>query len=697
MLDHHSLTKLQPTAVHQARSELLRRLREKIPTKVEEILQAYPAVQEHAEWALELIYTDYVVRERRGEAVTVEAYCARFPQWQDRIQRIMRVGELLRDPAVPASVTVLQPERSAVTQPDLEVSSPLGWVDRFELLDRLGVGGMGVVFLAYQAGLNRLVALKMMRKGDESTAEDYHRFRHEAESMALLHHPNIVSVYAVGERDGLPYFAMEYVEGGSLAEQIDGQPVDTARAVQWVEAIARAVHFAHCRGIVHRDLKPSNILLTVDLVPKVGDFGLVKFQDRSGFTRTGAVLGTPCYIPPEQAAGRKAEVGPRSDVYALGAILYELLTGQMPFEGETTHEVLRKVQTESVVPPRSLNPAVERSLEAICLKCLAKRPKDRYASAEAVADDLARLRRCEETVALPPWPKRIARACLAPATLGCLGLLLLTAMTVATVVHARDPVRKLEAGQEELQRGWPFRVYSHKGSLPWHQMVAASSDVGILQEPEGGFTVSASGRCLMEILPDPMRPAYVFRANVRHNDAFERYARVGLYCARGEQDISPPDTIFSYCYLTFNEWMTVDRLFPQRTKFSAEDAETCHAHLGQHHFSRAEGKPLSQLPHTQLNFPQTHGPDFAPPRKRHHLFHTLELRVTPAGVEASWDGKRFPMLPADWLVRRQATAFRERLAEYFPQYTPRGGLGLYVDRASATFTDIVVEPDSPGP
>src|SRR5262249_54487030 len=210
--------------------------------------------------------------------------------------------------------------------------------------------------------------------------------------------------------DGLPYIAMEYLEGGSLTGRIGGRPQPPLQAAQWVETLARAVHYAHQQGIIHRDLKPGNVLLTADNVPKVSDFGLAKRMDSEEcYTRTGVPLGTAGYIPPEQAVGRKREIGPASDVYALGAILYELLTGQPPFKAETVEGTIQKVLTEEPVSPRSFNPRVDRALEAICLKCLEKKPQDRYRSAEALAADLNCWQRGKPITALPPWPTRAWR------------------------------------------------------------------------------------------------------------------------------------------------------------------------------------------------------------------------------------------------------------------------------------------------
>jgi predicted Ser/Thr protein kinase len=259
----------------------------------------------------------------------------------------------------------------------------------YEILGELGRGGMGVVYKARQTGLKRLVALKMILAGPHAGPEEVNRFRREAKAVARLQHPHIVQIYDIGEQQGLPYFALEFVAGGSLAAQLEGGPLPVRRAARLVETVARAMHVAHQAGIVHRDLTPGNILLTADGYPKVTDFGLAKVLDgASARTASGAVMGTPSYMAPEQAGGKSKDIGPAADVYALGAILYELLTGKPPFKAATPLDTILQVVSEEPVPPRQLNPQVPRDLETICLMCLRKQPERRYASAEALADDL---------------------------------------------------------------------------------------------------------------------------------------------------------------------------------------------------------------------------------------------------------------------------------------------------------------------
>ena len=255
---------------------------------------------------------------------------------------------------------------------------------------------MGIVFKARQVRLNRIVALKMILAGSHTNPDAQARFRTEAEAVAGLRHPNIVQIFDVGEHDGMPYFSLEFVEGGSLETRLDGTPWLGPPAAQLMEPVARAMYVAHQNGVIHRDLKPANILLTKEGLPKITDFGLAKRLDSdSNQTRTGTIMGTPSYMSPEQASGAKAEVGPLADVYALGAILYELLTGRPPFRGATPVDTLFQVVHGEPVAPSQLNPKAPRDLETICLKCLQKESKKRYASAEVLADDLLRFQKGE--------------------------------------------------------------------------------------------------------------------------------------------------------------------------------------------------------------------------------------------------------------------------------------------------------------
>ena len=273
-------------------------------------------------------------------------------------------------------------------------------VPGYEIESELGRGGMGVVYKARQTSLHRTVALKMILAGAHAGAEAKRRFRTEAEAVARLSHPNIVQVHEIGENEGCPYFSLEFVEGGSLDRRLRAGPMKPEDAVVLLETLARAMHHAHLHGVIHRDLKPANILLAAtDTGAKITDFGLAKQLEVEGQTQSGTVLGTPSYMAPEQASGKSKGVGPLADVYALGAILYECLTGRPPFQGESTMDTLLKVLEQVPQRPRYFNRHIDSGLEAICLKCLEKEPTQRYPSALALADDLAAYRQGQSILA----------------------------------------------------------------------------------------------------------------------------------------------------------------------------------------------------------------------------------------------------------------------------------------------------------
>jgi tRNA A-37 threonylcarbamoyl transferase component Bud32 len=333
----------------------------------------------------------------------------------------------------------------------------------YEILAELGRGGMGVVYKARQVRLDRPCALKMILGGAHSRPEAAARFLAEAQAIARLQHPHIVQIRHIGEADGLPFFELEYIEGGSLDRRLDGTPWAARRAAGLVELLAGAVAEAHRLGIVHRDLKPGNILLMDDGTPKITDFGLAKsLGTDSGLTATDSIMGSPSYMAPEQAGGHTKELGPPADIYALGATLYELLTGRPPFRGATILETLEQVRVVEPVPPSRLVPGVPRDVETIALKCLQKEPAKRYDSAAALAEDLRRFLGGEPIVARPvPFWERGWRWCRrhpAPAALTAavvlVGLLGLAGIfwQWQEAVKARDLASKRAAAEAEARR-----------------------------------------------------------------------------------------------------------------------------------------------------------------------------------------------------------------------------------------------------
>ncbi len=364
-------------------------------------------------------------------------------------------------------------ERTMTLGDRREIASGVGCAELpaipgYEVLSVLGRGGMGVVYRAWQQELNRWVAVKRVHAGAHADSKVLARFRVEAEAVARLQHPNIVQIHDVGQHAGAPFLVLELVEGRSLAEWLDGTPRPARQAAELVETLARAIHCAHSQGVVHRDLTPANILLTADGRPKITDFGLAKLIIGGGDlrTETGELLGTPSYMAPEQAAGRHQAIGAATDVYALGAILYELLTGRPPFKAESALETLYQVVAHEPLAPSRLRLKLPRDLETICLKCLHKDPSHRYASAAALADDLQRFlenrpikaRRSSVVERSRRWCRRNpAVAALCGATVSLLLSLTLVSLTAAVRIdkarqRANDKAAAEKAAHEKADQ-----------------------------------------------------------------------------------------------------------------------------------------------------------------------------------------------------------------------------------------------------
>jgi tetratricopeptide (TPR) repeat protein len=376
-----------------------------------------------------------LLEEMLDSGRTPEEVCRDCPELLPEVRRRWKTFRL-----VDGSLAALFPDPETPPGADAILAVPrpaeLPQVPGYRVEALLGRGGMGVVYRAWHLRLNRAVALKMLLAGPCARPEELGRFQHEAEAVAALNHPNIVQVYDVGDLEDRPYFTMELVERGNLADQIRGVPQPAHHAAALVATLAEAIHAAHQSGILHRDLKPANILLAKDGTPKVTDFGLARrLEGNGGLTLTGTPVGTPSYMAPEQARGKKGAIGPATDIYALGTILYELLTGRPPFRAETAVATLQQVVADEPVPPARLNPQVPRDLATICLKCLSKEPHRRYASAAALAEDLRRFLRGEPIAA-----RRVARlerfarwARRSPAAAALLAITLLVATTLLGV------------------------------------------------------------------------------------------------------------------------------------------------------------------------------------------------------------------------------------------------------------------------
>ena len=540
--------------------------------RVESYLDRYPRLIHDRATVLGLLEAEYDLRQRREADVSSDEYAPRFPAHIEELRRRLACAETMADRSAELDTTAGGRE--------------LPVVPGYEIVQEVGRGGMGIVYQARQLGLARTVALKMVSTGLKADSKDLTRFRAEAAALARLRHPNIVQIYDVGEVAGRPYFVFEFVAGGSLAQQLRGQPQPVRPAAQLVETLARAVQAAHASGVIHRDLKPGNILLqrsdvgsqrsdqldrspspadycplTSDLVPKIADFGLAKYvggdgegPDPHGPTVTGELLGTPSYMAPEQAMIQRQPIGPTADVYALGAILYELLTGRAPFTGETPLTIVWQVLHSEPVSVTSLQPNVPRDLETICLRCLRKEPRQRYGSALELAEDLERFLRDEPIRARPVgaaeklW--RWVRRHPAPTILLAAGLLApLVALIILSFLSARlvrSNALESAAQQAELLEE-ATKEYSRnvqrvtKANYTVNKMVPPTPGTVPLSIPatflhDVGEQLAQVGRSGVRVRQYSDYP-FPWRTGGGPRDEFERNALVRLRQSKGQETV----------------------------------------------------------------------------------------------------------------------------------------------------------------
>src|SRR5262249_51388188 len=398
-------------------------------------------ISEH-EQRVNRVVADYLEAERLGQTPAREQVLQRHPELAAELHSFFADKDRFR--------------RLADRSPDLAPGLRVRYFGDYELLEEVARGGMGVVYKARQVSLNRTVALKMILAGRLASVGDVQRFRAEAGAGAHLDHPNIVPIHEGGEDDGPHFFSMKFIEGGSLAQHLERVRQDPRAAASLLARVARAVHHAHQRGILHRDLKPANVLLDARGEPHVTDFGLAKRAEGAGQTLSGGLVGTASNMAPEQALGQGKQLTTAADTYALGAILYECLTGRPPFKAENTLDTLAQVIQDDPPPPRKFSPRLDRDLERVCLKCLEKEPRKRYASAEASAEDLARGLAGKSVLARPSraWErgiKWVRRQPVTAALVGAITLALLALLGVAAGVGYSAHLGALNAQLEQAR------------------------------------------------------------------------------------------------------------------------------------------------------------------------------------------------------------------------------------------------------
>ncbi|HKI37228.1 MAG TPA: serine/threonine-protein kinase, partial [Gemmataceae bacterium] len=623
-------------------------------------------------------YRDLLTRweegQSRGDPVSLADLCAGRPE------TVPTVAELIR---------LVEDARARLTRCDVGSTCPDGreapaarlpHVPGYQLLDVLGRGGMGIVYKARQLGFNRLVALKMIRAGAGGEPGDFARFRIEAEAVARLRHPNIVQVFDIGEVDGCPYFSMEHLGGGSLARRAQAERLPPRRAAEVVEALAQAMQHAHEAGVVHRDLKPSNVLLDADGTPKVADFGLARLLD-ADITRTASevILGTACYMAPEQTGGGSRDAGPAADVYGLGAILYDLLTGRPPIERGSWATMLERVRTQEPIDPCRLRPEVGRDLEAVCLKCLRKDPARRYASARELADDLRRFLDGKPTAARPlNWAGRLGRFVRRRPLAGVAAvLLILAAVAVPVAAYYLDPQRVPKDCLHELEHGRSVTLLGATGPPRWRRPLIG--EVNVVDSPahDDTFSVSTLHDAYVELLPAGRARGYRFRIRVRHERS-EGAGEVGIYFAHSHFETGA-GVEHCFCALSFSE---------------GEGNHTPQPSLDLRvRRRRPPGRFLVQT-WGEITAPVVPLPADLPAAER---WRELRIDVSRQCVRVFSQGD----LVGEVLSGRLIELFQEDLNSphdrfYEPSLSPSlaaaGGIGIFISDGWASFRDAVIEP-----
>jgi serine/threonine-protein kinase len=705
--------------LRRAGEELERRLRAGEKCRAEDYLSTRSELGSHVDSALDLIYREYATRVALGDPPARQEYYDRFPHWRDRLEQQFQVHDLFSvDDAHP---TVPAPDSTSVTDPARRLPLDAPWQDGYEELEQVGHGGPGVVYKARQYGLGRIVALKTLKAGRHATLDEITRFRGEAEKMAKLRHPNIVQVIAVGTRDGVPCFSMEFLEGGTLGQKIAGKSQPAAQAAEWVEILARAVQYAHEHNVIHRDIKPANVLFDADGQLKLTDFGLAKCLDSdTALTRTGGIIGTPGYIPPEMIAGRVEDSHPRGDVYGLGAVLYELLTGRPPFRGQTVMETIQLTERGNPAPLHALEPNVDRKLEAICMKCLERRPRHRYATAGELADDLA----CWRTGQTPRPARRLARisrfARRHLAACAATFLLLALAISVPLWRYFRSPERQFAVMLDNLRSGRPVQVLGAEGRPPHCKLIVGDDFTVIRAAEDGAFCLEAGNKAMVEFVDDPQCSQYRMSLRVRHEQVPQDYSEVGVYFSYELVDVSGK-VAHRFFRLTFNATKAPGRIrYLPVGAIPAKLVAQIQGIIG----AAPGAPPLALAPQVFAVYKDAELDEFgALPVARQklvlcatHLFkpvlrsdsvryaadeivfalpppgqwNDLRLTVTPERIEFEFAGQS-RVITSDKLSAGTVRPAGHPPAPRF-ELNPRGGLGFYIDQGTASFSNVVVEP-----
>jgi serine/threonine protein kinase len=669
----------------------------------EAYLKQHPTLRDDPIAVVDLIYSEILLREQLGEVVGIEEYVRRFPTYATALRRQLVLHDLFRPdllgqqadqnratpyPSCGDRRVATDSDRTFPLRPsdgtgknDGAENGPARWpvIPGYRIEGKLGSGGCGVVYRARQLSLGRTVALKMLHHAEVPEPQELALFRNEAEAVARLHHPHIVQIHEFGEFEGRPYFVMEYVEGGGLDRRLAGTPMPPREAAGLVATLADAVHSVHAHGIVHRDLKPANILLDEGGVPKIADFGLAKrIGAEASLTQNGSVVGTPAYMAPEQACGRSREIGPPTDVYSLGAILYQALTGRSPFQGDSMLAVLEQVKSVPPTAPRGIRPGLARDLETICLKCLEKTPARRYGTAAALAEDLRRFLNHEPILARRrPWPVRLVRgARRRPWTVaGVVGLAAVVGLLLAGYyTRPEDPEKAI---YKALERDGRYTLVDAKGPPKVMHWPASPGVLENQAEDADGFAYHSFSFSPLQLLPVPHRDRYRFRALVRHKRTGHDGA-TGIFFALKKYK-TPKGDLLCGCILEFND---------------LEDLAPAIPGIPRRNYVQLIVRWYGES--TVLNANRPVGPSLAFVPARAPIgghWRELAVEVTPANVRAFWERQ----LVGEWTAEqlsRQHQFIRGKIlepADIDAWFHSDGAFGLYVQNGSASFKDVVLE------
>jgi serine/threonine-protein kinase len=655
----------------------------------------------------------------QGQTVAVAELCSDSPELLDELQRRIRALEAM-DSVLGVTATTgtvgsrTREEGATVTEGPQTIEQPR-WPDLpgYEVLGKLGEGGMGVVYKVRNLAIGRVEALKMIRGQVSLHTHALQRFQLEIRATAQFEHPRVVRVYAVGQHDGVPYFTMEYVESGSLAQHMRRFLANPGSAVALIAKVARAVHYLHTKNIVHRDLKPANILLKEEHdEPLVSDFGLARLFDgeieQAGrehpgadarLTQAGAVMGTAAYMAPEQAAGQTDKLTAATDVWALGVVLYELLTGHRPFEGKDSASVRDAVLTAAPPPPRAYQARIGLDLEAICLRCLEKNPQRRYATAQALVDDLERLQRGD-----PILPERLPRRVFrkvrrhkaASAIAAVCGVLVLIIAFLVSDYRPAQPPDKTAAAEANLKTvlaevatGRRVDLIPTLGPPGAYRWASRGIHDALSEAADKPFSVNATSFALLELLP--ANPLQRCRLTLDvHHDGGAKDGEVGIYFSYSKQFSAQGLPIHCFCGISFNDVTPVWENLPPMEENLPKPANQMRLQsflLIQKAAEESTGLMRHRgPPGLSTNFKPAGLTNPTPWR-------TLEVDLLPDQIRVAWDHLPLPPVPRARLQSSMKFAIGKSPLKPLqePQLLPKEALGLYVYGATAWFRRCSIE------